>query len=134
MKKIIPLLAVVIALSLVLTACGSGGPTTDLKVDMTDFTFTPNRFAVPAGQEVTFTATNSGAVVHEFIIMKLGTTVGKDFGEDDLPNIYWQVQVQPGGSVTTAFTVPEPGEYQVVCGTSGHFMAGMIASLTVVAP
>jgi uncharacterized cupredoxin-like copper-binding protein len=118
MKKLFPLLAMVIVLSLVLTACSGGGPTTDLKVDMTDFTFTPNHFTVPAGQAITLTATNSGAVVHEFVIMKLGTTVGADFGEEDQPNIYWEIQ----------------GEYQVVCGISGHFMAGMVASLTVVAP
>jgi uncharacterized cupredoxin-like copper-binding protein len=134
MKKLFPLLAMVIVLSLVLTACSGGGPTTDLKVDMTDFTFTPNHFTVPAGQAITLTATNSGAVVHEFVIMKLGTTVGADFGEEDQPNIYWEIQVQPGSNMTTTFTAPAPGEYQVVCGVSGHFMAGMVASLTVVAP
>jgi uncharacterized cupredoxin-like copper-binding protein len=135
MKKTMLLLVMIIALSVVLTACGTGtAPTTDLKVDFTDFTFNPNNFIIPAGKEITFTATNSGSVVHEFIIMKLGTTVGDDFGAEDRPNIYWEVQVDSGGSVTTFFMAPEPGEYQVVCGTPGHFAAGMVASLTVAAP
>ena len=135
MKKSTFLLAVVTALSLILTACGGSGPTTDLKVDLTDFAFSPNKFTVPAGQVITFTATNSGAVVHEFIIMKYDTTVGKDYGEEDIPNIYWKVEVEPGGSVTTTFIAPsQAGDYQVVCGTPGHFMAGMVATLTVAAP
>ncbi|MEW6241817.1 MAG: plastocyanin/azurin family copper-binding protein, partial [Chloroflexota bacterium] len=80
-------------------------------------------------------ARNSGAVVHEFVIMKLGTTVGEDFGDEDEENIYWEVEVGPGESATATFTAPgEPGEYQLVCGTAGHFIAGMVGSLTVVAP
>ena len=135
MKKSSLLLVIVVVLSLVLTACGAGNaPTTDLKVEFTDFVFTPDVFVVPAGQEITLTATNSGAVVHEFVIMKLGTTVGEDFGDEDEENIYWEVEVEPGQSATTTFTAPEAGEYQIVCGTEGHFVAGMVGSMTVVAP
>lgn len=136
MKKLISFATVITILSLVLAACGGGaGPSTSLKVDFTDFVFTPNEWTVPAGQEITLTATNSGAVVHEFVIMKFGTTVGDDFGDEDEGNIYWEVEVQPGASQTVTFTAPsEPGEYQIVCGTAGHFVAGMVGSLTVVAP
>jgi uncharacterized cupredoxin-like copper-binding protein len=36
--------------------------------------------------------------------------------------------------VTGIFTAPtDPGEYQIVCGTPGHFMSGMVGKLTVVA-
>lgn len=135
MKKSMFLLAVLVVFSLVLTACGgAAGPATELEVDFTDFTFTPDAYVIPAGQEITLVATNSGAVLHEFVIMKLGTTVGEDFGDEDEENIYWEVEVEPGKSVTTTFTAPEAGEYQIVCGTEGHFMAGMVGSMTVVAP
>lgn len=136
MKKPIALFMTVIVLSLALTACGAGNaPSTNLKVDFTDFVFTPNTFVIPAGQEITLTATNSGAVIHEFVIMKLGTTVGDDFGDEDEENIYWEVEVEPGDSATVTFTAPaEAGEYQLVCGTEGHFVAGMVGSLTVAAP
>ncbi len=133
MKKV--LFVLVLALSLALTACGGGGPSTTINVEFTDFQFVPADFVIPAGQEITLNAKNSGAVIHEFVIMKFGTTVGDDFGDEDEENIYWEVEVEPGDSATVTFTAPnEPGEYQLVCGTEGHFVAGMVGSLTVVAP
>ncbi len=136
MKKSSLLIAILVITSLVLTACGGGDkPSTNLKVDFTDFAFTPNTWIIPAGQEITLEATNSGAVIHEFVIMKLGTTVGEDFGDEDEENIYWEVEAEAGQTVTVTFTAPsEAGEYQIVCGTEGHFVAGMVGSLTVVAP
>lgn len=133
MKKVLFLLA--LGLSLVLTACGASGPSTTIDVEFTDFKFNPDAFVIPAGETITINAKNSGAVEHEFVVMKLGTTVGEDFGDEDEENIYWEVEVEPGESATTTFTAPsEPGEYQLVCGTEGHFVAGMVGSVTVVAP
>jgi uncharacterized cupredoxin-like copper-binding protein len=136
MKKINLLIALVAVFALVLTACGSGsGPSTEIEVEFTDFHFTPDSWVIPAGQEITLTAANAGAVEHEFVIMKLGTTVGDDFGDEDEENIYWEVEAAAGETVTVTFIAPsEPGEYQIVCGTEGHFVAGMVGSLTVVAP
>jgi uncharacterized cupredoxin-like copper-binding protein len=128
------LIVAAMLLSLILTSCGSSGPTTTINVTMTDFQFQPNQFAVPAGQEITLDSTNNGAVVHNFVIMKQGTTVGDAFDKEDIPNVYWEVEIQPGGSINTTFTAPtEPGEYQVVCRTEGHIASGMTAKLTVVA-
>ena len=53
---------------------------------------------------------------------------------EDQVNVYWDVEVQPGQSVTATFTAPvEPGEYVVTCGIQGHLEAGMSAKLMVVA-
>jgi uncharacterized cupredoxin-like copper-binding protein len=102
---------------------------------MVEFIFTPAEFVIPAGQEITITAVNNGAVIHEFVIMNFGQTIGDDFGDEDEGNIYWEVEAEPGKTVTATFTAPtEPGEYQVVCGTEGHFIAGMVGKLTVVSP
>jgi uncharacterized cupredoxin-like copper-binding protein len=88
---------------------------------------------VPAGQEITLNSSNNGAVVHNFVIMKLGTSAGAMFDEEDIPNVYWEVELQPGGTVNTSFTAPaEPGEYEVVCRTEGHIASGMTGTLTVV--
>jgi uncharacterized cupredoxin-like copper-binding protein len=66
--------------------------------------------------------------------MKLGTSAGPFFDDEDVPNVFWQVEIQPGGSVDTSFTAPtEPGDYEVVCKTEGHIASGMTAKLTVVA-
>ncbi|HXF85735.1 MAG TPA: cupredoxin domain-containing protein [Anaerolineales bacterium] len=135
MKKI--LLVVPAIFALILSACGSAvEPTTNLNVTMTDFVFTPNEFVVPAGQEITLHIINNGAVVHNFVIMKLGTTAGETFDEEDQPNVYWEERdIPPGGDLSVTFMAPaEPGEYQVVCRTPGHITSGMLGKLIVVAP
>ena len=128
------LMIAAVLFSLVLVSCGGGGrATTKINVTMTDFQFQPNQFTVPAGQEIRFNSSNNGAVVHNFVIMKLGTSAGDFFDDEDVPNIYWEVEIQPGGSVNTTFTASsEPGEYEVVCRTEGHIVSGMVAKLTVV--
>ena len=131
MKKWIYLLIVLVALAL--SACQPSGPSTKLKVEMTDFAFTPDHFTVPAGKEITVNIAHHGIVVHEFIIMKPGTNAGEHFDEEDLPNVYQSVEVPPGHSQSFSFTAPaEPGEYQVVCGIAGHIESGMTATLTVI--
>ena len=131
MKRL--LLITVVLLSLMLVSCGGSGASTKIDVTMTDFQFQPNQFTVPAGQEITINATNNGAVVHNFVIMKLGTSAGPSFDDQDIPNVFWQVELPPGSSTNTSFTAPtDPGDYEVVCRTEGHIAAGMSAKLTVV--
>jgi len=134
MKKYLVMVAIAFILSLALSACGNSGPSTNIRVDMVEFMFTPTDFTVPAGQEITIGLSNNGAVTHDFIIMKYGTSVGDDFDDEDRPNVYWEAEMEPGVSATYTFTAPsEPGEYQVVCGIQGHYLAGMVAKLIVVA-
>ena len=120
----------------ILTACGgTNHPSKQINVTMTDFAFSPNTFTVPAGEQITFSATNNGAVAHSFAIMKLGHEVAGHFTSEDQANVYWeQAEVSPGGSADATLTAPsEPGVYQVVCVNGGHFEAGMVAKLVVVA-
>ncbi len=132
MKKFLCVLF--LGLTLLLSACGSNGPSNTIDVTMTDFMFQPAEFTIPAGEEITVNATNSGAVVHEFVIMKYGQNIGDTFGDEDEGNIYWEIEVDPGQSKTATFTAPtDLGEYQLVCGTEGHFQAGMSGKITVAA-
>lgn len=128
-------LSLILLVSLVLAACGGSGPSTSLKVTMTDFAFTPNSFTVPAGEEITINIVNNGAVVHNFVIMKLDTSAGAGWDEDDQPNVYWEERdVTSGSELNVTFTAPtEPGEYQIICRTVGHIASGMVGKLTVVA-
>ena len=133
MKTHISAISILIFAGFLLVACSGQGPSTTISVGMTDFQCIPNLFTVPAGQEITVNAVNNGAVVHDFVLMKWATTVGDKYDEEDLPNVYWKIELQPGETTTTSFTAPmAPGEYQVVCGTKGHLEAGMIARLIVV--
>jgi uncharacterized cupredoxin-like copper-binding protein len=131
MKRV--LFVLILGVSVMLAACGEGGSTsTTINVTMTDFQFTPNTFSVPAGQQITANASNNGAVVHNFVIMKSGTDIGSDFGPEDEPNILWKMEIQPGGQASDSFTAPAAaGEYVVICTTPGHYMAGMQAKLIV---
>ena len=101
---------------------------------MTDFAYNPNDFVVPASREITLYIVNNGAVLHNFIIMKVGASLGQSFDEKDEMNIYWKIELRPGQSVSTSFASPsEPGEYLIVCSTAGHYEAGMTGKLVVVA-
>jgi len=131
MKKILTLIVMILAL--LLTACGSSGISTKINVTMTDFTFSPNEFTIPAGQEITLHITHDGTVEHDFIVMKYGTDAGEMFDEADKANVFWEMDLQPGNSKTVVFTAPEqPGTYQIICGMTGHLQSGMIGKLTVV--
>jgi uncharacterized cupredoxin-like copper-binding protein len=130
-RRMIPFL-----LALILSACGgTKAASTEIKVSMTDFAFTPNAFTVPAGEPLTFSARNNGAVSHSFVIMKLGHDVSGHFTPEDEADVHWQQgEIAPGGSVEATLTAPAmAGVYQVVCANAGHFEAGMVAKLTVVA-
>jgi uncharacterized cupredoxin-like copper-binding protein len=133
MKKILFLLAVL--LSLTLASCEAQSPTTEINVTLIDFQFMPNRFTVPAGQEITVNMVNTGGVEHNFIIMKLGTTAGAMYENEDKANVFWEVvDIPPGGDLSTSFVAPtEPGEYEIVCRIEGHIASGMVGKLVVVA-
>lgn len=118
---------------MILTACGrKEKQTATINVEMLDVQFRPTEFTVPAGAEVTITATNYGLARHNFIIFKKGFDAGDHFGHEDEPNIYWQIELQPGKNAIETFIAPsEPGDYQIVCGAISHMVDGMVAKLIV---
>ena len=121
-------------LSILLTSCGHSQPATSINLSMTDFAYSPNQFVVPAGREITLDIVNNGAILHNFILMKAGASPDQGFDETDEKNIYWKTELGPGQSVSASFTSPpEPGDYLIVCSTPGHYQAGMIGTLVVVA-
>lgn len=133
MRKILFILGL-FGFSLILTACGSDVKNTaTIQVELLDVLFRPKEFTVPAGAEVTVTATNYGISEHDFIIFKKGFDADGHFGHEDEANIYWRLEAYPGQTVTETFTAPsEPGEYYVACGVREHLEAGMVGKLIVV--
>ena len=132
MKKNV-LVLILFSVSLFLTACGTKEKrTATIDVQLLDVQFRPNEFTVPASAEVTITATNYGIARHNFIIFKKGFDAGEHFGHEDEPNIYWQIELQPGKNAIETFIAPsEAGEYQIVCGAMSHMEDGMVAKLIV---
>ena len=131
MKKILTSTVLVLALSLILTACGS--KKTTLNVTTTDTGYDSPTYTVPAAGEVTLNLTNNGTIEHEFAILLLGQHVDPPFGEKDEGKIFWELDgVASGETKSDTFTAPtEPGEYDVICGIPGHIEMGMTATLIV---
>jgi uncharacterized cupredoxin-like copper-binding protein len=132
MKKIFTVTVLIVVLSLTLAACGNSNKAT-LNVTATDSGYDSKTYTVPAGAEVTVNMTNTGAVEHEFAVLKKDQHVTPPFGEKDEDKIYWELDgVQPGKSKSGTFTAPtEAGQYDVICGIPGHIELGMIATLIV---
>lgn len=134
-KHTVLLSALLIALALVLTACGSASDkaSTSLTVTLTDFEFTPMDATVPAGETITLKLVNNGAVTHEWAL--LSEPVEAPFGDDDEGKILFEAEVEAGQTNTVTFTAPAAaGEYEVVCAIPGHMEAGMVGKLLVVQP
>jgi uncharacterized cupredoxin-like copper-binding protein len=120
-------------LSVSVAACQADGPSTQLTIELKDFSISPNALAVPAGSEIEIKVTNHGSMVHNFYVMKYGADVGDMFDEEDIASAYWEVEVQPEDTLTSTLTTPDqPGTYQIVCGIPGHLQSGMVGTLEVV--
>ncbi len=131
MKKIFASTVLFLALSLILTACGSNKTT--LNVTTTDTGYDSKTYTVPAGAKVNLNLTNKGFTEHEFAILKKGEHVTPPFGEKDENKIFWELDgVASGTTKSDTFTAPtEPGEYDIICGIPGHIELGMTATLIV---
>jgi uncharacterized cupredoxin-like copper-binding protein len=86
-----------------------------LKIEMTEFKFTPNTIAATRGRTVRIELVNKGAVTHNLSLdaFKVNAT---------LP---------PGHSTTVTFTPDRAGTYYFYCNVPGHVQAGMVRKLTV---
>lgn len=129
----------IVALALLLGACGDddGSSETEIDATLTEFMFDPDSWTIAAEEEITIDLTNDGSVEHEWVLLKPGVEISS---EADLPEteeelladfVYVEDEVEPGDSKTLTFTAPEAGTYQVICAIEGHFDAGMEGELTV---
>ena len=135
--------SVVVAAVLILAATGcssSGSSDKTVKVELRDFSITPAQASASAG-EITFTAHNSGAFVHELVVMKTNTNdipVRKngEANEDAVPEQQHMGEVEdiaPGKTAELKLTLA-PGTYVLLCnrtdGTVAHYQKGMHTEFT----
>ena len=109
-----------------------------ISVDMSDkMRFTPAQFTVRQGETVRFRVKNSGKVMHEMVLGTMGELkkhaemMQKHPGmEHEEP---YMAHVAPGKTEVMTWQFTKPGEFHYGCLIPGHFEAGMIGRIRVVA-
>ena len=110
---------------------------TRIEVTLTDaLKITPATMSVPAGTPVTFVVTNTGAGVHEFV---LGDQAEQQKHEDEMKahggtmvmDEPMGIGVDPGKTKELTVTFDKAGPILAACHISGHWAAGMQATVAV---
>ena len=102
-----------------------------------DMRFKPDRFEVRQGETVTLVIRNRGKLMHEYV---LGTRAELDAHaalmvkhpgmEHDEP---YMAHVAPGKTGTLVWTFNRAGEFDFACLINGHYQAGMVGKVRVLA-
>ncbi len=140
MKRAIQVLAVIPGLLLLAAACSKGATSSGnpgsqgaVAVSVKEFSLVSATSTAPAGT-LTFSITNNGTIVHEFVVLKTdapaaGVPVenGQASEEGDLGEAE---DIAPG--TTKALTLNlAAGHYVLACNIPGHYQAGMHTDFTV---
>jgi uncharacterized cupredoxin-like copper-binding protein len=109
-----------------------------VRVDMSDkMRFTPSVIEVKQGETVRFIVKNSGKTMHEMVIGTMqelkehAEMMKKHPGmEHDEP---FMAHVAPGKTEEIVWQFTKPGEFHFGCLIPGHFEAGMVGRIKVIA-
>lgn len=110
-----------------------------IEIEMLDsLQFEPETVDVQAGETITFALTNSGKIVHEFLIgdeqyqeehaEEMAEMNGGTVGHEDRPN---GIEVEPGETGELTWTFTEEGELLYGCHEPGHYQGGMVGTINV---
>lgn len=102
-----------------------------------DMRFTPGQITVKLGETVKFTIKNTGQMLHEFVI---GTKQELDAHAAlmlKFPNMEhseaYMAHVPPGKTGHIIWTFNRVGDFGFACLMAGHYQAGMVGHITVLA-
>jgi uncharacterized cupredoxin-like copper-binding protein len=109
-----------------------------IEIGMTDaMRFSPDRLEVRQGETVRLVIKNSGAMMHEFVLGtkkeldEHGALMVKFPGmEHDEPNM---AHVAPGKRGEIVWSFNRAGDFDFACLIAGHYQAGMVGKIKVVA-
>jgi len=109
-----------------------------VRIDMSDrMRFSPDRLSVLEGETVKFIVRNSGNTMHEMVIGSMkelkehAELMRKHPGmEHDEP---YMAHIAPGKSGTLVWQFTRAGEFHFGCLVPGHFEAGMVGKIRVLA-
>lgn len=108
-----------------------------LAVSMFDaFSFEPSEIAVDQGEMIAFEVTNEGEVPHEFVLgddafQREHEAEMSDMGSEFPPDEPFAIGVQSGETKTLAWAFTEAGTFEFACHVPGHYLAGMVGTITV---
>lgn len=117
MLKIISLLSVWLLLG-ALVGCGTPAASgvREIKVEGTEFAFSPKEVRVKAGEKINLVFANKGVVEHDL----------------NLEALKIHVHALAGKTTRGSFTAPtQPGVYEIPCAIAGHKEQGMVLKLIV---
>jgi uncharacterized cupredoxin-like copper-binding protein len=127
-----------IACVLLLSACSSASPSqsaTAITATLKEYTIQLSSSEAAPGP-VAFAVTNSGTMVHEFVVLKtdvqaadLPLTNG-EVNEDDFTSMGEVADLASGATGTLDVTLGT-GHYAIICNLPGHVAQGMVADFTV---
>jgi uncharacterized cupredoxin-like copper-binding protein len=108
------------------TAAAPAAPAPDgaVNVTATDMKIAADATTFKVGVPYTFVTTNLGAAIHELVI--------EHSGDVDVP-LAEAGDIIPGSTATLPFTFTAPGKYQLACHEPGHYEAGMVLQIEVIA-
>ena len=105
--------------------------TTDLDIIISDTSYSPYTWTVPAGEEIRLNLHNEGSIEHNWSL--IGWPISTPYNNNDLEKILFQVFVSAGESKVVKFTAPlGPGEYKVVSIMNDHYEEGLTGKLIVI--
>ena len=142
-KTVLASTLVLIAMSMLLAACGPSGPSTNpdgsvnVDVTLTDFGIESSLKTFEVGIPYHFIITNKGAINHELMIM-VPTMAGSEMAMEEMDKMALafveEDELPPGATQTLDYTFNEPasaGSLEFACHTVGHYEAGMKYPITV---
>jgi uncharacterized cupredoxin-like copper-binding protein len=121
-------------------AVASGGAGTSVTAKLTEFKIELSAPTAPAGP-VTFELTNSGTVVHEFVVFKTdlapdklpmaadGATVDEEAAGASLTLVDEVEDIAVGATASLPVDLAA-GHYVVICNVAAHYTSGMRAEFT----
>jgi uncharacterized cupredoxin-like copper-binding protein len=101
-------------------------------VSLREFKVGTTATAAAAGK-VTFTVRNSGAVTHEFVVLRTPKSAGALLNgarADERGNVGETGDLAPGAAKKLTLSL-NPGHYALICNLPGHYKAGQYTDFTV---
>ena len=111
---------------------GAGGVT----VKLGEYFIKPSPTSVSAGN-VRFTATNTGQLAHEMVVIKTNLAPdalplsGDEADEEKAGAVPGEIEDVAPGATKSATIKLTPGKYVFICNFAGHYKAGQRAAFTV---